>query len=115
MDGTSNTIMIGEVLPDAHDHYFSNSWVHFNGGASHHSTLPPINYLANKSNLSGDCTNPDKSRRNWNVSWGFNSRHSGGANFAFCDGSVQFVAEAIDHRTYQLLGCRNDGLPASLP
>jgi hypothetical protein len=31
------------------------------------------------------------------------------------DGSVHFIHQNIDHRTYQLLGCRNDGQPASLP
>ena len=32
-----------------------------------------------------------------------------GVNFVFADGSVHFISQVIDHRTYQLLGCRNDG------
>ena len=36
------------------------------------------------------------SRSNWNVSWGFKSRHPGGAQFLFGDGSVHFLAEDID-------------------
>jgi prepilin-type N-terminal cleavage/methylation domain-containing protein/prepilin-type processing-associated H-X9-DG protein len=115
-DGTSNTIMLGETLPEAHDHYGNGTWNHFNGGVAHHGTLPPLNYLAGKKiNNSVWCSPADTAHHNWNVSWGFNSRHSGGANFAFCDGSIQFLSQSIDHRLYQLLGCRNDGMPASVP
>jgi prepilin-type N-terminal cleavage/methylation domain-containing protein/prepilin-type processing-associated H-X9-DG protein len=105
-DGTSNTLMIGEVLPEQHDHYWDGSWSHFNGGAAHHGTLPPINH--NTSERVG-CSGSNPSFQNWNRAWGFKSRHSGGANFVLGDGSVRFVSQSIDHRTYQLLGCRNDG------
>src|SRR5207247_910967 len=46
---------------------------------------------------------------NFQVSWGFRSKHPGGANFAFVDGSVHFIRQTIDHKTYQHLGCKNDG------
>ena len=52
---------------------------------------------------------------NWGVTWGFKSNHSGGANFVFVDGSVHFINQSIDTRTYNLLGCRNDGQVFSLP
>jgi prepilin-type processing-associated H-X9-DG protein len=105
-DGTSNTIMVGEVLPQEHDHYWSGSWSSFNGGASHHTTIIPINYRTDTRNW---CSPPQTSFQNWNVSWGFKSRHTNGANFVFADGSVHFLTQGIDIRTYQLLGCRNDG------
>jgi prepilin-type N-terminal cleavage/methylation domain-containing protein/prepilin-type processing-associated H-X9-DG protein len=43
---------------------------------------------------------------------GFGSRHTGGCNFAMCDGSVQFVSQTIDVNLYRQLGTRADGLPA---
>jgi prepilin-type N-terminal cleavage/methylation domain-containing protein/prepilin-type processing-associated H-X9-DG protein len=104
-DGLSNTIFIGESLPAQHDHLMSNAWWHFNAGAAHCTTIIPINYRSD----AVDCSAPDRFRGNWNVSWGFKSNHSGGTNFLFGDGSVRYVSETIDHRTYQLLGCRNDG------
>jgi prepilin-type N-terminal cleavage/methylation domain-containing protein/prepilin-type processing-associated H-X9-DG protein len=43
------------------------------------------------------------------------SYHQGGVNVGFCDGSIRFITDGIDQRTWQLLGSRADGLPASLP
>ncbi|QDU22099.1 DUF1559 domain-containing protein [Urbifossiella limnaea] len=113
-DGLSNTIMIGEVLPEQHDHYWDGSWTHFNGGVAHHGTNVPINF--DTSDRAGRCGSvPAKNIGNWNTSWGFKSKHSGGANFVLGDGSVRFLTQTVDIRTYQYLGCRNDGQPVSPP
>ncbi|NLS97030.1 MAG: DUF1559 domain-containing protein [Planctomycetaceae bacterium] len=40
---------------------------------------------------------------------GFGSYHPGGANFAFGDGSVQFLSETIEPETFGLLANRADG------
>jgi prepilin-type processing-associated H-X9-DG protein/prepilin-type N-terminal cleavage/methylation domain-containing protein len=108
-DGTSNTIMIGEVLPEQHDHYWDGSWMLFNGGAAHVSTIVPLNTQTKDRT---NCSPAASAYNTWNVSWGFKSNHSGGANFVFADGSVKFINQSIDRRSYALLGTRNDGQPA---
>jgi prepilin-type N-terminal cleavage/methylation domain-containing protein/prepilin-type processing-associated H-X9-DG protein len=110
-DGLSNTIMIGEGLVEQHDHLTNNGWTHFNYGTTMGQTIAPINVLTDGS-LGLSCQNKNS---NWNESMGFKSNHSGGANFVFADGSVHFISETIDHRNYQLLGCRNDRQPTNQP
>jgi len=113
-DGLSNTLLLGESLPEEHDHLVSNAnWQSFNGGSAHVSTIVPINYRSNDG--ANWCSPAQSYRGNWNVSWGFKSKHSGGTNFCLGDGSVRFISQSIDHRTYQLLGCRNDGIAVSPP
>lgn len=46
----------------------------------------------------------------WQGERPFSSRHPGGAQFAFADGSVKFLQEAIDMNTYERLGRKADGL-----
>jgi prepilin-type N-terminal cleavage/methylation domain-containing protein/prepilin-type processing-associated H-X9-DG protein len=104
-DGTSSTIMIGESLPGSHDHLVQNLWWDFNGGNAHCTTIIPINYLMPEKVNWGNC---QLANWNWNISWGFKSRHTNGTNFVFADGSVHFISQTINHRTYQLIGCRND-------
>lgn len=116
VDGTSNVIHMGEVMPACNDHSSGGMW-HSNGmGNFHSSTIVPINDFTTCPNVPASrvrvagCTNPN----NWNISWGFRSMHTGGAHFLFVDGSVHFLNENIDHQTvYQRLGGRADGQPVS--
>ncbi len=41
--------------------------------------------------------------------WGFRSRHPGGANFLFSDGSVKFIKDSVNYLTYRSLGTRANG------
>jgi prepilin-type processing-associated H-X9-DG protein len=50
---------------------------------------------------------------NWTTAVGFKSEHPGGAQFTFGDGSVHFLHDSIDMQTYQYLGAKADGFPAS--
>jgi prepilin-type N-terminal cleavage/methylation domain-containing protein/prepilin-type processing-associated H-X9-DG protein len=111
-DGLSNSILAGESIPGEHDHLTNVNWMHFNFGASHNSTIIPINYYSGRESW---CSPAEHFRGNWSVSWGFKSKHSGGANFLFGDGHVYFISQQIDYRLYQLLGCRHDNIPASPP
>ena len=113
-DGTSNTIHVGEILPECHDH--GGGWWYWNGmGNAHASTSVPINEMTTCLN------NPDPTypacttQSNWNLSWGFRSHHPAGAQFLFVDGSVHFLPETIDYMMYQYLGGRRDKHVVKLP
>jgi len=110
-DGLSNTLLIGETLPYQNsDMKLGGGWYRQFGGSNVGTTIIPINYYTETDDgYANKCEHPETSIYNWNVSFGFKSRHTGGANFAFADGSVHFLSQTIDHRTYQYLGCRNDG------
>jgi len=108
-DGLSNTIMIGESLPGSHDHLQINSWWDYNSGVAHCTTIIPINFRMPE-DVTASCPNRID---NWDTMWGFKSRHTGGANFLFADGSVHFLNQSINMQTYNYLGCRNDGQSAS--
>ena len=103
-DGTSNTILMGEVRPECSDHV-NNGWFHLN--ALWVGTQPPINFPT----CPLDPVLPDgcQANNNWNTSQGFKSRHVGGAQFVLGDGSVRFISANINYGTYQALGDRRDG------
>jgi prepilin-type processing-associated H-X9-DG protein len=109
MDGTSNTIMVGEPLPDCSDHT-AGFWLYNGHGNTHASTAVKINDMTTCDVRAGSqivwpaCT----AKSNWNISHGFRSRHTGGAQFLLADGSVRFISESINHPTYQYLGGRAD-------
>src|SRR5688500_2852109 len=81
------------------------------------STLPPINYRTDDRRAcnsafggeQGDQEALEHSWYNWDITVGFKSRHPGGANFLFGDGSIHFLPEDIDHVLYQYMGAREDG------
>jgi prepilin-type N-terminal cleavage/methylation domain-containing protein/prepilin-type processing-associated H-X9-DG protein len=107
-DGTSHTIAMGEVRPSSSGFQWINGWTRSEG--LWFATTAPINYVTDPeevkiSGLPVRCRNWEN---DFNVAMGFKSRHPGGANFVFCDGSVQFLQESIDYTTYQRLGARND-------
>jgi prepilin-type processing-associated H-X9-DG protein len=73
------------------------------------ATTAPINYPTDP-DLYG--TSPPAGtdwERDFNTAMGFKSRHPGGVNFLFADGSTTFLKDEIDYTTYQMLGARSDG------
>lgn len=112
-DGTSNTIVMGEIRPNCHDHHF-NGWAA--GNALWTSTVAPINYNTCRNELPGNAGGPINCN-SWNVwmtSAGFKSKHVGGAQFVLGDGSVHFLSQSIDYTNYQRLGARSDGAVVDL-
>ncbi len=118
-DGTSNTIMIGEVgqsarvTPTKTDDGSFPLWAGGNDSAGctklgGHLRVVDVNmYINRKPGASPG--NPDYS------DYSFGSFHPAGAQFAFVDGSVHFIPQTIDTAVYRALGGRNDGVVASLP
>jgi len=110
-DGLSNTIYFGEVRRNCSVHV-QQGWSRSNNGNGLTSTMIPINYdSCDETGTTDGCQRPC----NWNTELGFKSRHPGGAQFLFGDGSVHFLPETIDQWSYQYLGGKDDGEPVSVP
>lgn len=110
-DGLSNTIFFGEVRRDCSVH-IRQGWVRSNNGNGLIATQVPMNVDTCRDDASND---PCMQSCNWNLELAFKSSHPGGVTFLFGDGSVHFLSQSIDHWTYQYLGARADGQPASIP
>ncbi len=90
-DGTSNTLLFGEVMGGTSSPEMSFVW--FGVGA-----MPTYGGL-----------NPPKS---W---WQFNSWHDGVVHFSLVDGAVRPIAITIDPAVYKNLGAMADGNPVTVP
>jgi prepilin-type N-terminal cleavage/methylation domain-containing protein/prepilin-type processing-associated H-X9-DG protein len=97
-DGLSNTFMVGEDIPADNIHC---DWVFFNH-ATGTCAIPP-NYV--------EAGNPG----DWPNVYSFRSNHTGGLNFAFGDGHVQFINQSIDLPTYRALASISGGEAVSPP
>lgn len=95
-DGTSNTIMIGEVIPEVETR---NTWAYANGAYA--TCAIPINQK--------DANRQWFPPGQWQNNYSFRSRHPGGAQFAFADGSVHFLSDNIPLGTYRALATRDVG------
>jgi prepilin-type N-terminal cleavage/methylation domain-containing protein/prepilin-type processing-associated H-X9-DG protein len=86
LDGTSNTFMVGEDTYNT-DTYFGLNWA-CSIGATATCAIPP-NYF-----------HPS----DWTTMPSFRSRHTGGLQFAYADGSVHFISETIPLGVYRAMG-----------
>jgi prepilin-type N-terminal cleavage/methylation domain-containing protein/prepilin-type processing-associated H-X9-DG protein len=108
-DGTSNTVMVGEVIPiQAADSNFWNE----NGCCA--GTTTPINWNSNTfpaadPSCAFNWQGPVLGCRFGAAAKGFKSMHPGGANFVMGDGSVRFLKASISTPTYAALGSRGGG------
>jgi prepilin-type processing-associated H-X9-DG protein len=93
-DGTSNTLAMGEALV-----YWTTSSAYASESSSKTCAIPINNYKT-ESNSGGSATARFDFLKDWSVSYGFSSYHSGGANFVFADGSCHFLSETINLDVY---------------
>ncbi len=120
-DGTSQTIFLGEKVADETELGWASGtraslrnagWL-ING--SNRAILPPPvpadeadveedGAVVAKPSTASVSAGPQKP-----VVGGFSSRHPGGANFGFGDGSVRFLKNTINPRIFKLLANRADG------
>lgn len=108
-DGTSNTILAGEMGFQLKDYLFTSGpytgqlrggntqWVWGYASYSFGSTGWMFNVITG--------TAADRTAR----LGAFRSDHSGGANFLFCDGSVRFLRNQMAQPTYTAMGSRDGG------
>lgn len=88
-DGMSNTFMVGETIPD------NCNWMGaFAQNFPLSSQMIPLNQLNAPYNVPGSY---------W-LSCGYKSRHPGGANFLFGDGTVRFIKQSINYTIYDQIG-----------
>ncbi|OYP31017.1 DUF1559 domain-containing protein [Rhodopirellula sp. MGV] len=93
-DGTTNTILLGETLGD-HD---GLGWM--SGTRATLRNTDHFEAISLQDYLDQELTANDVG--------GFNSPHTGGANFALADGAVVFLSHGIDPQIYQYMGNRSD-------
>ena len=96
-DGTSNTFMIGEDIP------LLNCWCAwpYANDATGTCAIPPnVNLDLAYGVCDAAATAADSA---WANTFSFRSRHAGGLQFAYADGSVHFIAQSIDLPTYRAL------------
>jgi prepilin-type processing-associated H-X9-DG protein len=115
-DGTTNTLLVGEILMGesarVNEMLSQQGWVDAKSWVNLGYTNIPINHFTPQDPGRTSCSgtsNPMLSSGNYAVSLGFKSRHPGGVNFAFCDGSVRFISQFINQETYTYLSSRADG------
>jgi prepilin-type processing-associated H-X9-DG protein len=103
-DGTTQTIFIGERICDL------NKDLGWMSGTSStlRNTGETINAALDRLQQSGN-TPPNTATTGGVIVGGFGSYHPGGAQFAFGDGHVTFLANTMELTTLQQLGHRADG------
>ncbi len=103
-DGTSNTFLVGEDIwtPEyANGTQPGNgfSWAH--AVESTQTCAMPPNYLKHSNGVKIDVNSTDQAE--WGSYKGFKSKHTGGVQFVYADGSVHFVRDSIPLSTYRAL------------
>jgi prepilin-type N-terminal cleavage/methylation domain-containing protein len=106
IDGTSNTLMVGEDVGLLNYH---NAWFYSNGANG--TCAVPLNLGVGLIEPPG----VNVGYTYWPNVYSFRSLHPQGANFANADGSVRFVRDNIDLATYRALASLDGREAVSVP
>jgi prepilin-type N-terminal cleavage/methylation domain-containing protein len=101
-DGTSNTFMIGEDVPE------KTLW----------SSWPYSNNAVGTCGIGPNATKPsgvEYTPNDWPNNYSFRSKHADGLQFALADGSVRFISNSIDIQLYRNLASIKLGEQGSVP
>ncbi len=116
-DGTSNTVMVGEVSVSANvsaTNIGDGAFPIWAGGNPNGRGCGDIYGLGSTFRLME--TNYWINRITGNESMlSFGSKHPGGAQFVLGDGSVRFISQTIAMATYEAIGSRNGGESVAVP
>jgi prepilin-type N-terminal cleavage/methylation domain-containing protein/prepilin-type processing-associated H-X9-DG protein len=105
IDGSSNTLCIGECMYDEVSGKTACIWAGFSGWVAPGSSSGSVHIsdvMWYVDNATATVNGP--------APQAFSSRHPGGAMFGFCDGSVRFFRNGSDPNTIRFLAGRNDGV-----
>jgi prepilin-type N-terminal cleavage/methylation domain-containing protein/prepilin-type processing-associated H-X9-DG protein len=115
-DGTSQTIFLGEKSNDGLGEGWASGTrasLRNSGSGINRTSNPssPVSLAGDDGDDGGGAANGVAGTSFDTLSFvgGYNSRHPGGANFAFGDGSIRFLKTSIGIGTFRLLANRADG------
>ena len=112
-DGASNTIAIGESRQSKTSSSYGAYW----GGGTHTAVHGRIVAATNTANIPycainyplGGVIGLTGPRQYLQYAWQFGSRHSGGANFVMCDGSVRFLQASMAYTPFAAMATPEGG------
>jgi len=117
-DGTSTTLMVGEIAWDVERAGFRLhhcSWIRgtgtgpLNRDGVYSCSCKNVHFGINEHGWETAVTSPGVNGGDYRNDVSFGSHHPGGCQFAMGDASVQFLSEDIDLAAYKSLASRNGG------
>ena len=99
-DGTSNTLAVGECRWDTVNTHTAAIWAGMTGVRNGSIYISDVMWWMDASSAQVNGSAPQA----------FSSWHDGGANFAFCDGSIRFFFQGGNPNVLHWMAGRNDGV-----